>query len=94
MSIKWSRKRTWNPTFVYQLTGFVDSQKAFHIARYGKHWYAFFLPEGWNDFGNSVIKDFKGNSQKQTLREAIASCEEHLKTFGVNPGSYKSLQGK
>jgi hypothetical protein len=79
----------------HDLIGLIDGKPAFKVCFYScwLAYHAYFKPAKWNNFGNSVKLNARGDVMKFASREdAQTACIEHLRTFGVNPDSNKRLK--
>ena len=64
----------------------------YKVVRYGGGFYAFFKPDGWNNFGNSCEKNKASESRKYKNENAgIAGAQRHHKVFGDNLQQFNSL---
>lgn len=93
-TIEWKKD---NASYAHDLIGYVDEQKAFHIAFYdvSSFYGAYFLPKKWCNFGNAVRHTIGGECTKyKTLDAAKEDCEKHLDAFGLKPDSNCSLEKK
>lgn len=76
--------------------GYVDGAPVLKVTEYtpygDRFWSAYFMPEGWNNFGNACRQDARHRSvQYPTLELAKQDAELHLSTCGVRPSGYNRL---
>jgi hypothetical protein len=51
------------------------------VVRYGAGWFAFFMPAGWKNFGNSVSLEHGKSKAYQTMRDAMTDCAKHAELY-------------
>lgn len=74
------------------LIGYVNGSRAFHIPVYGNKYHAYFMPNGWVNFGQAVRFDpCERFISYATVEEAKDDCSKHLTAFGLKANSNSKL---
>lgn len=49
------------------------------VVQYGDYWFAYYKPEGWKNFGNSIEHSTFGSKRYSTKEQAMKVCENYSK---------------
>lgn len=72
---------------------FISENGKYKISIYGNHFHAYFLPKGWDKFGNAVRLDRGISKRYNSLKAAMEDCVAHFKMYPHGANEIQRLVG-